>query len=99
MTGAPPTGDDYLAEIIGKQRASMETMSADPFSTMPKVGDAIRLIERAGWIQVRMRGSHRQYKHPERRGVVTIPGRRSDDLPAGTWDSIMKQAGLKGERS
>ena len=62
---------------------------------MPKVRDAIRLVDRDGWSLIRVRGSHRQYRHPEKRGTVTIAGKPSDDLPAGTWASIVKQAGLK----
>ncbi len=62
---------------------------------MPKVRDAIRMIERDGWRMVRTRGSHRQYRHPEKPGTVTIPGKPRDDLPPGTWNSIMKQSGLK----
>ena len=62
---------------------------------MPKVRDAIRLVEREGWSLVRTRGSHRQYRHPNKRGTVTIAGKPSDDLPPGTWASIMKQARLK----
>ncbi|MXW87705.1 MAG: type II toxin-antitoxin system HicA family toxin [Boseongicola sp. SB0673_bin_14] len=61
---------------------------------MPKVRDAIRLVEREGWSQIRMRGSHRQYRHPGKPGTVTIAGKASDDLPPGTWASIMKQAGM-----
>jgi len=66
---------------------------------MPKVRDAIRLLEQDGWELVRTRGSHRQYKHPDRTGRVTIPGHPSNDLPRGTWDSIQKQAGWKQEDS
>ncbi len=65
---------------------------------MPKVSDAIRLIEDDGWALVRVAGSHRQYKHPAKRGTVTIAGRPSKDLAPGTWNSIIKQAGLKGEK-
>ncbi len=64
---------------------------------MPKVREAIRLIQRDGWFLVRTKGSHRQYKHPAKRGLVTVPGAMSDDLPPGTWNSILKQAGLTRE--
>ncbi|MDP6514598.1 MAG: type II toxin-antitoxin system HicA family toxin [SAR202 cluster bacterium] len=64
---------------------------------MPKVRDAIRMIERDGWRLARTRGSHRQYKHPTKRGLVTIAGAMRDDLPPGTWNSILNQSGLKGE--
>jgi len=44
----------------------------------------------------RTKGSHRQYKHPTKKGLVTIAGHLSDDLSKGTLNSILKQAGLKG---
>ena len=62
---------------------------------MPKVRNAIRLVEREGWSLVRVRGSHRQFRHPDKPGTVTIAGKSGDDLAPGTWASIMKQAGLK----
>ena len=62
---------------------------------MPKVREAIRLVEQAGWVLSRTRGSHRVFTHPRRPGTVVIAGRPSKDLPAGTWDAILKQAGLK----
>lgn len=60
-----------------------------------KVKEAIRTIEEDGWYLKRIRGSHRQYKHPEKPGLVTVPGKLADDLPAGTLNSILRQAGLK----
>lgn len=63
-----------------------------------KVRDAIRLVEDAGWRLVATRGSHRQYRHPEKPGRVTIAGKPSDDLAPGTLNSILKQAGLKEQR-
>ena len=54
-------------------------------------------MRQGGWLLVRTRGSHRQYRHPDKPGTVTIAGKLGDDLPRGTWASIMKQAKLKGE--
>lgn len=62
---------------------------------MLKVRDAIRLIERDGWILVRTKGSHRQYKHSTKRGTVTIAGNPNLDLAPCTWNSILKQASLR----
>ncbi len=62
---------------------------------MPKVRDAIRIVERDGRYQVRTRGSHRQFRHPEKPSKVTIPGNLGDDLPRGTWLNIQRQAGLR----
>jgi len=61
-----------------------------------KVRDVIRLLEADGWSLARTRGSHRQYKHPTKAGLVTVPGAGGDDLAPGTLNSILKQAGLKG---
>jgi len=63
-----------------------------------KVRDAIHLIEDDGWFLVAMRGSHRQFKHPTKPGRVTVAGKPSEDLAPGTWNSILKQAGLKDQR-
>ena len=60
-----------------------------------KVLDAIKLIKHDGWYQVGQEGSHRQFKHPEKVGRVTIAGKLSDDLAPGTLNSILKQAELK----
>ena len=62
---------------------------------MPKVGDAIRLVERDGWVLDRIRGSHRIYEHPTKPGIVVIAGQEGTDLPQGTWHNILRQAGLK----
>ena len=64
-----------------------------------KVKAAISLIEDDGWYLVRTRGSHRQYKHPVKSGLVTIAGKLSDDLASGTANSILKQAQLKGKKT
>ena len=60
-----------------------------------KVREALRLLESEGWYVVRVKGSHRQLKHPERNGLVTVAGHPGDDLAPGTLNSILKQAGLK----
>lgn len=60
-----------------------------------KVRDVIRMIERDGWYLAATRGSHRQYKHPEKTGRVTIAGHPGDDLAPGTLNSVLKQARLK----
>ena len=63
-----------------------------------KVRDIIRLLVQEGWYLVATRGSHRQYKHDQRSGRVTVAGKPSDDVAPGTLNSIRKQAGLDGDR-
>ena len=60
-----------------------------------KVKQIIKIIEQDGWYLARTKGSHRQYKHQTKIGLVTVPGKLSDELAPGTLNSILKQAGLK----
>jgi predicted RNA binding protein YcfA (HicA-like mRNA interferase family) len=60
-----------------------------------KVSAILRMLQDDGWILVATRGSHRQFKHAQKPGRVTVPGKPSDDLAPGTLNSILKQAGLK----
>jgi predicted RNA binding protein YcfA (HicA-like mRNA interferase family) len=59
-----------------------------------KVAEILDLLRRDGWFEVAQRGSHRQFKHPNKPGRVTVAGKPSSDLTIGTQMSIMKQAGL-----
>jgi len=59
------------------------------------VRQVLRLLARDGWYLVRTRGSHRQFRHPTKRGLVTVAARPGDTLAPGTLNSILKQAGLK----
>ena len=60
-----------------------------------KVRDLIKLLENEGWYLDRMKGSHRQFKHPTRQGTVTVAGNPGTDMPPGTLKVIVKQSGLK----
>lgn len=59
-----------------------------------KVREAIRAVEADGWYFVGLVGSHRQYRHPTKKGKVTIAGKLRGTLRSGTWASIRKQAGI-----
>jgi predicted RNA binding protein YcfA (HicA-like mRNA interferase family) len=59
-----------------------------------KVREVIALVEADGWVLVRTRDEHRQYKHPTNPGLVTIAGNRNRDIPPGTLRNILRQAGL-----
>lgn len=60
-----------------------------------KVRDILRSLSDDGWVLTRTRGSHQQFKHPTKPGLVTVAGSGNDDLAPGTLNSILKQAGLK----
>ncbi|MBN1425815.1 type II toxin-antitoxin system HicA family toxin [Candidatus Fermentibacteria bacterium] len=63
-----------------------------------KVRDVIKLIEGDGWYLVVTKGSHRQFKHANKPGRVTIAGHPGDDLAPGTLGSVLKQAQLARPR-
>ncbi len=60
-----------------------------------KVKEIIKMLENDGWYLARTRGSHRQFKHSNKIGLVTVSGKSNDDLAPGTQNSIFKQAGFK----
>ena len=60
-----------------------------------KVRELIKTVEDDGWYLVRTKGSHRQFRHPAKRGTVTIAGNLGVDVPIGTLNSVLKQAGMK----
>jgi len=62
-----------------------------------KVREILRVLADDGWSISRIRGSHRQLKHPDKPGTVTIAGNPNVDIPIGTLKSILKQAGLELE--
>ena len=64
-----------------------------------KISEIIRLLEQDGWVLKRTAGSHRHYSHPVKPGLVTVAGRPSATLKPKTESSILKQAGLRRERS
>ena len=58
--------------------------------------EIIRLITDDGWYEVRVTGSHHHFKHPEKRGIVTIPHPKNQ-IGKGLLNSILKQAKLQEE--
>jgi predicted RNA binding protein YcfA (HicA-like mRNA interferase family) len=60
---------------------------------------AIKVIEADGWILARVAGDHHQFRHPTKRGKVTVP-HPVKDLPIQVVVSIERQSGvdLRGRR-
>jgi predicted RNA binding protein YcfA (HicA-like mRNA interferase family) len=59
-----------------------------------KSADIIAVLKADGWWEVATRGSHVQFRHPDKPGRVTVPHPKRD-IPIGTLKSIEKQSGLK----
>lgn len=56
--------------------------------------EVLRKLGADGCILQRVTGSHHQFRHATKPGVVTVPHPKRD-LPIGTVKSIEKQAGLR----
>jgi predicted RNA binding protein YcfA (HicA-like mRNA interferase family) len=55
-------------------------------------------LESHGWRLKTTRGSHRQFKHPQKGLVVTVPGQTGKDVPLGILKAILKSAGIEEEQ-
>ncbi|MCD8385574.1 MAG: type II toxin-antitoxin system HicA family toxin [Bacteroidales bacterium] len=60
-----------------------------------KVSEVIKLLRKDGWVLAYTKGDHRQFKHPDKSGKVTVAGKPSDTLEQDILNSIWKQAGWK----
>ena len=60
-----------------------------------KVREVIQLLEKSGWKEMRSKGSHRHFKHPDQPYLITVPGNDGKELAPGTLNAILKKAGLK----
>ena len=60
-----------------------------------KVKEVIKMLEQDGWYLVNTVGDHRQYKHPTKKGRVTVAGKHSTSMNQFDLNSIWKQAGWK----
>ncbi|WP_083902554.1 type II toxin-antitoxin system HicA family toxin [Janthinobacterium sp. HH01] len=60
-----------------------------------KTRELIELLLAHDWFQVRMKGSHRQFRHAKLPATVTVAGKPNVDVPIGTLNSVLKQAGIR----
>lgn len=64
-----------------------------------KVRDVLHLLRKDGWVLFRSKGSHQQYAHPTKNGVVTVSYHSgNEDLHPKTLASILRQAGLASKK-
>ncbi len=60
-----------------------------------KSSELIRKMERAGWVEIRQTGSHKIFIHKDHAYSIPVPAHGSKEVPTGTANKILKQAGLK----
>lgn len=58
----------------------------------------VKELENAGWVLVRIHGSHHQFKNPAFIELVTVPCHGGHDLSIGVVRNIQKVTGLSFER-
>lgn len=82
--------DDINIYIFAEATIAINTMKKY------KVREVIKLLEADGWVQLKgSGGDHRQFKHPIKKGRVTVRGHESEVLNQFLLNSIWKQAGWK----
>jgi len=81
---------------VGCVRAAkiVELYTSGVYIFLMRSVDVISALRADGWFEVATRGSHVQFKHPDKKGRVTVPHPKRD-IPIGTLKSIEKQSGLK----
>jgi predicted RNA binding protein YcfA (HicA-like mRNA interferase family) len=57
--------------------------------------EVISRLRDDGWYEVRQSGGHKQFKHDEKPGLVTVPVHGSKQIPPKTLASIYRQAGWR----
>ena len=60
---------------------------------MPKTGDLLRRLQRAGFVLLRHGANHDIWQHPDTHKRVVVP-RHNRDIPKGTYQAIIRDAGL-----
>jgi predicted RNA binding protein YcfA (HicA-like mRNA interferase family) len=61
-----------------------------------KVREVINELEKAGWRQIRAKGDHRIFRHPDGR-ITVVSGKLGDDVRPGTYRAILRQTRIKEE--
>ena len=59
-----------------------------------KEAEILNDLNNDGWYIVRQKGSHRKFKHPVKKGSVTVNGTPSTDFYGDLLKSIENQSGL-----
>jgi predicted RNA binding protein YcfA (HicA-like mRNA interferase family) len=60
-----------------------------------KCDELLKKLEKAGWKQIRQQGSHKILRKDGEQQIIVFPYHRGKEVPTGTANRIMKQAGLK----
>ena len=81
--------------VLSREKVSHSPKLIAVSEFVMKVREVVKLIEDDGWYLVRTKGTHRQFRHPSKPGIVTVSGNLGKGMPPGTLNSVLKQAQLK----
>ncbi|MDU1906404.1 MAG: type II toxin-antitoxin system HicA family toxin [Dysgonomonas sp.] len=59
-----------------------------------KFSELCRLLEKNGWVK-NEGGNHSKYVHPDSDNIIIVGRHPSKEVPTGTLNKILKDAGLK----
>lgn len=62
---------------------------------MPTVKELVKILKKEGWHLYRNGANHDLYRHPVKKNQLVIPRHGSKEMAKGTYNSILKAAGLK----
>lgn len=60
-----------------------------------KSSELLRIMKKAGWFEVRRRGSHIIMQHPTKPNTIPVPFHASKEMKKGTLQAILKLANIK----
>jgi predicted RNA binding protein YcfA (HicA-like mRNA interferase family) len=60
-----------------------------------KCDKLFKLLKDAGWKEIRQKGSHKILSKEGEKNIIVFPYHRGKEVPTGTANRILKQAGLK----
>jgi predicted RNA binding protein YcfA (HicA-like mRNA interferase family) len=60
-----------------------------------KVKEIIDLLEANGWHYLGTKGDHHEFMKEGARRPVIVAGKRNQDMAEGTFNAILREAGLK----
>jgi predicted RNA binding protein YcfA (HicA-like mRNA interferase family) len=61
-----------------------------------KPHEVVRILETLGFVEVRQRGAHKQFRHPDGRGT-TVPFHKGRDIAPPLLRKIVRDIGMTAE--
>ena len=91
----PPVEDVVLEDCVPAFPPVVGHATIHIKNVVVEIINAIKLLEKEGWYEVRQSGSHKIFRNAKHNRPLSVPYHGNKDLAEGTLNSILKQAGLK----